>query len=208
WANLGSAFAAQFSWAQAIDALNTAIRLNPGESSLRWSLGTALAAADRHEEALLVLDEFERLAGRTSDSAAARGRYLVALLRFEGVEEAYREALKLAPDNVDAYRELGLFFDRTNRLDSLDQLIDEASAAGVPKERLARLHVVRTLREGRAEEAYTLLESVDPAEDPLGWHLLKAKIADRLGKSAEAFAAAEAMNSCVQSFDSWRKRGA
>jgi tetratricopeptide (TPR) repeat protein len=208
WANLGSAFAAQFSWAQAIDALNTAIRLNPGESSLRWSLGTALAAADRHEEALLVLDEFERLAGRTSDSAAARGRYLVALLRFEGVEEVYREALKLAPDNVDAYRELGLFFDRTNRLDSLDQLIDEASTAGVPKERLARLHVVRTLREGRAEEAYTLLETVDPAEDPLGWHLLKAKIADRLGKSAEAFAAAEAMNRCVPSFDSWRKRGA
>ncbi|HEX5259132.1 MAG TPA: sulfotransferase [Sphingomicrobium sp.] len=208
WANLGSALTAQLAWEQAIEAVHKAVQLNPTDSSLRWSLSSTLAAADRQEDALLVLDEFERLAGRTSNSALARGRCLLALLRLGEVEKEYRDALRLAPDNTDAYRQLGLFLERTNRLDLLDQLIDEASAAGVPKEELARLHVVRTLREGRAEEAYTLLESVDPAEDPIGWHLLKAKIADRLGKSAEAFAAAEAMNRIAPSFDSWRKRGA
>ena len=207
WANLGSAFAAQFSWQQSIDALRNAARLNPGDFSLRWSLGAALAAADRHEEALLALDEFEQLAGRTSDSALARGRCLLALLRLEDVEKAYREALRLAADNADAYRELGLFLERTNRLDSLDELIDEASAAGVPQDRLGHLYVVRTLREGRAEEAYSLLKSVDPAEDPLGWQRVKSKIADRLGKSAEAFAAADAMNRLAPDFDAWRKRG-
>jgi tetratricopeptide (TPR) repeat protein len=208
WANLGSAFTAQFSWPDAIQALNNAVQLNPREPSLRWSLGSALAESERHEEALAALDEFERLAGRTSESALARGRCLLALLRLEEVEEAYREALRLAPDSADAFRELGLFLERANRLDALSALLEQATAAGVPQEKLAQLYVVRTLREGRAEEAYSMLHAIDPDEDPLGWHRVNAKIAERLGKTAEAFAASQAMNRMVPAFELWQSRGA
>jgi tetratricopeptide (TPR) repeat protein len=207
-ANLGGAFTAQFRWEEAVQALGNAVKLNPSDPSLRWSLGAALAAGDRHEEALAALDDFEQLAGPTADSAVARGRCLLALLRLEEVEDAYREALRLAPGNIDALRELGLFLERANRLEALSELLDQASAVGVPKDRLAQLYVVRTLREGRTEEAYAMLVAIDPDEDPLGWHRVKAKVADRLGKSAEAFAASEAMNRFLPGFEMWRTRGA
>jgi len=208
WANLASALTARLLWGEAIGALNNAVRLNPGEASLRWSLSAALAAADRHEEALAALDAFEAMSGRTSESALARGRCLLALLRIAEVEESYRNALELDPGSAEAFRELGLFLERANRLDALSELLEQASAAGIPKERLAQLYVVRTLREGRADEAYTMLHALGPDEDPLGWQRMRAKIAERLGKADEAFAASEAMNRLVPGFDTWRERGA
>ena len=208
WANLGSAFAAQALWAEAIEALSKAIALNGGDSALRWSLGAALASADRNEEALSALDDFERLAGPTSDSALARGRCALSLMRFDEAEAAFREALRLAPADAEPFRELGLLLERANRLDELSKLLEEASAAGVTKDRLARLYVLRDLRERRPEDAYSLLHSFDPEDDRVGWERVRAKVADRLGKYDEAFAAADAMNRSVPSFDMWRRRGA
>jgi len=208
WANLGSALTARLLWGDAIEALTKAVRLHPNEASLHWSLGAALAAADRHEEALAALDAFEGLSGASSESALARGRCLLAVLRLDEVEKAYREALELDPGSVDAFRELGLFLERANQLEALSELLEQASAAGIAKERLAQLYVVRTLREGRAKEAYSMLHALGPDEDPLGWQRVRAKIAERLGKTDEAFAASEAMNRLVPAFEMWRERGA
>jgi tetratricopeptide (TPR) repeat protein len=208
WANLGSALTAESRWGEAIEALSNAVRLNPAESSLRWRLGAALAEADRHEEALALIDAFEQLAGRSGESALARGRCLLALMRFREAEEAYRNAIQLSPADPDPIRELGLLLERTNDLEALEQLVEQAAVAGIPDERLMHLHIVRAFRQGRAEEAYALLESAEPSDDPVGWQRVKRKIADRLGKSAEAFAAAEAANRLTPGFESWRARAA
>ncbi|MGE5562323.1 MAG: sulfotransferase [Bacillota bacterium] len=209
WANLGHVLAAECRWSEAIDALGNAARLNPSESALHWSLGAALAEADRHEEALVEVARFEELAGPTDNSSIARARCLLAVGRFEEAEQAYRAALKLAPDNPDVFRELGRLFERTNRLDLLSDLLGEAKAAGVPERDLIHLHVLHTFREGRFEEAHALLaDCPDPEDDPLGWERIKGKIADRLGRPDEAFAAAEAMNRLTPGFDAWRERAA
>ncbi len=208
WANLASALASQSRWREAIQGLNNAVRLNPSETSLRRTLAAALASAERHEEALGVLDEFDRLGGQTADSALARARCLLALMRFDDAEDAYRQSVRHAPDNGEAVRELGLLLERTSRLDSLVELLDQATAAGIADESLAHLHAVRAFRDGQAERAYSLIHSVDPADDPAGWHRTLAKIADRVGKSEEAFAAAEEVNRLTPDFDSWLSRGA
>jgi tetratricopeptide (TPR) repeat protein len=208
WANLGGGLIAQSRWTEAIEALRSAVSLNPTDASLRWSLSSALAATDRHEEALPQLDKFDELGGRTGASILARGRCLHALGCFEEAERAYREALKLSPNDPEVFRELGMLLERMNSLDMLVQLVADAAAAGVPEERLAHVHVLRAYREHRYEEAYALLETFNPDEDRPGWFRLKAKIADRLGKSAEAFAAADAMNRLTRDFDSWRAKGA
>ena len=151
-------------WGEAIEALNNAVRLNPSEASLRWSLAAALAAADRHEEALAAIDAFDRLGGQRQcpgpRSLPARAASL------EEVEDAYREG-RGCPGSVDAFRELGLFLERANRLDRLSELLEQASAAGIAEESLAQLYVVRTLREGRAERPM-IIHSLGPAEDPVG----------------------------------------
>jgi tetratricopeptide (TPR) repeat protein len=207
WANLGRALTAQSEWTRAVDALTTAIRLNPAEASLRWSHCGALASADRNDEALAELDAYERIAGRTAETVTVRARWLLASMQFEEAERTYREAIAVAPREPAAYRELGLLLERGSKLDLLTQLLDEAAAAGIARDPLQQLYAVQALRNGRADEADELLDLVDPADDSVGWYRLKSKIADRLGNFREAFTAAEAMNRHAPDYESWRRRG-
>ena len=207
WANLGRAYTSQSKWARAADALGTAVRLKSDEPSLRWSYSGALGAAERHDEALAQLDAYERLVGRSAESATARARWLLAMMQFDKAEQAYREAIALDPGTVTAYRELGMLLERTSKLDLFAQLLEDAEAAGIPRDSLHQLYAVQALRDGRADEADKLLELVDPSDDPLGWHRLKSKIADRRGNFAEAFVAAAAMNRAAPDYEAWRRRG-
>lgn len=207
WANLASALTAESRWAEAIEAISAALSLNPGEPALRWSMGAALASAGRFEEAIDELNKFDAASGQSTTSALARGRCHLALAEFDAAEAAYRNALTLSPENEEGFRELGLLLERTNKLDELVQLLDEATATGIARDRLAHLYVVRAFREGRAEEAYALAERVE-GEEPPGWERVKSKIADRVGRADEAYAAAEALNRQTPDFDSWRAKGA
>jgi tetratricopeptide (TPR) repeat protein len=208
WANLAAALVTSGRSAEAIDAFEKAVGLNPTEAALRWSLGAALLESGRPEQALGMLDDFEARVGRTGDSALARGRAALAALRIEEAEQAYRDAVNLAPQNADAVREFGLLLERTNRLGELTELLAEAIESGIPEQKLSHLYVMLAFRERRVEEAYDLLLRIDREEDPLGWNRVMAKLADRLGKASEAFAAAEAANRMTPQFDLWRERGA
>ena len=207
WANLAAALLGGGRSAEAIEAFESAVRLNPTEASLRWSLGAALLESGRPEEALAMVADFEAQAGRTAESALARGRCALAALRIEEAEQAYRDAVQLDPQNVDAVRELGLLLERTNKLGEVSELLAAATASGMAAEKLSQLYVTLAFRDGRMEDAYDLLTRGDHDEDPLGWNRLMAKVADRLGKTGEAFAAAEAANRMTPQFDSWRNRG-
>ena len=208
WANLAAALLGDGRSAEAIEAFENAVQLNPTEASLRWSIGAALLEFGRPEQALAMLDDFEAHAGRTADSALARGRAALAALRIEEAEQAYRDAVKLAPQNTDAVREFGLLLERTNRLGELTELLAAAIESGIPEQKLSHLSVMLALRDRRVEEAYDLLAHIDRDEDPLGWNRVMAKVADRLGKASEAFAAAEAANRMTPQFELWRERGA
>lgn len=207
WSNLANAVAAQQRWAEAVEALFNAVKLNSAEVQLRQTLAAALAALGRHEESLAAWTDVESVGGPTADSALGRARGLVALARFVEAEGAYREAIRLSPSRPAPYRELGLMLERTNQLDRLPPLLAEADVAGVPAAASGLLEAALALRDGRADEADTLLEAADPKEDPVRWHRLKAKIADRRGRAGEAFEAAEAMNRSTRDFNAWVERG-
>lgn len=134
------------------------------------------------------------------------GRSLVSQFRFAEGEAAYRRALAIAPV-LSVRRELGLLLERSNQLEELGRLLDEALADGVAKEQLADLWALRALRAGDVEEALRLSESIDIRLDPFRLNGLKARIADAANRPAEAFAAATAMNCSVENAGSWRARG-
>lgn len=136
------------------------------------------------------------------------GRSLFALKRFPEAEEACLKALEAAPRNVNALLTLGLILERTNQLDELDRLLDHALSQGVSKAQLSYLWAVREHRAGNLGASRDLLLKSDPADDPVRWHRLRAKIADKEGDSATAFDAMVSMNHATVDFDEWRRRGA
>ena len=167
WSNFGNARAAQGQWIAAADALSEALRLNPSEPAIRGNCVAALLQAGRQRQGVLEFDE---------------------------AEAAFRRAYELEPGNASVVHHLGVALERTNRLDALAALLEEALAAGIEPERLSYLRAVLARREGRLEEARALLLAGDPQEGPVRWHALRAKIADSLGNEAEAFEAATEMN--------------
>lgn len=165
--NLANALKAQQRWAEAAEALVAASRLNPAESAIRDdAVATCIRAGIQHQD----------------------------LLRFDEAAEVFRRAYELTPSNPAIIRHLGAALERTNRLEDLAALLDEALGQGVPEQQLGYLRAVLARRRGQLEDARDLLMQADPADDPVAWNALKSKIEDSLGNSHSAFDAATAMN--------------
>lgn len=165
--NLGNALGILNRWPEAAEALAEAARLNPADPSIRADAVSALVRA---------------------------GLVHHGLARFDESERALRRAYTLEPANRAVVRHLGAALERTNRLDGLAKLLDEAVAAGIAGDELAYLFALLAWRQGRAGEARERLMQADPNEDPVAWNALLAKIADRLEDSGLAFESAAAMN--------------
>ncbi len=106
------------------------------------------------------------------------------------------------------FHELGLIYERTNQLDQLPALLAQAAEHKVPEDSLAFLKAILALRDGQLEESSRLLDLAVRDHDPVRWWRLKARLADRQGNPAEAFAAMTEMNRVTREFDAWREKGA
>jgi tetratricopeptide (TPR) repeat protein len=135
-------------------------------------------------------------------------RSLFALKRFNEAESACLKALATSPQDLTGILTLGLIYERTNRLAELDDLLDSALRRDIGKTQLAYLWALREQRAGNLEAAREFLFKSDSSDDPVRWHRLRIKIADRQGDSAAAFDSMIAMNRATADFDAWRARGA
>jgi len=194
WANLGNSHAARHEWKEAADALSKAAALNPGEATIHSNSGAALLHANRPEEAIAAFETARRLGDKSFAVELALGRSYVAQNRFAEAEQALQRAHALEPANRDAIFHYGVVLERNNKTEELAALLDQALADGVAKKSLNYLWAVLARRRGKLDEAHALLQSEAEADDPVAWNQLRAKVADALGRSAEAFAAASAMN--------------
>ena len=167
WSAFGNALASQNNWTGAAEALAEAHELNPAELAVRSNFIAALVQAGRQREAQLDFDE---------------------------AESAFRRAYKLEPADASVVYHLGIALERTNRLDQLKSLLEEAAAAGIPADKTNYLRAALARRDGRLEEARDLLAEADPDIEPVRFHALRAKIFDALGDHRLAFDAATEMN--------------
>jgi tetratricopeptide (TPR) repeat protein len=209
--NAGSALALANRLAEAIEHFATIVETKPQDVESRLLLASALESALRHEEAATEFEAAKALGGTNVAIELGLARGYLSRLRFSDAEGAFRRALELEPTNLACIRKLGLVLERTNQLDELYKLLDDTIAAGIDQDELTYLRAVLARREGRLEEAHALLLKSDPAEDPIAWHALRAKIADGLGMTYEAFEAAAAMNRTAREntarvfdFDDWQ----
>ena len=238
WSNYGEALAGLERWNEAAAAFRRAWTLNPHElpqqmnfavaltkagyheeaadqlrqmldsdagdaASVRLTLARLLADLGKHEEAMSQLDRAAEIA--VGEGASGQGD--AGLLRI-ALPQRTSKATPLAASDLGAVRELALLLERTNRMDALRNLLDEAVEAGISREQLGYPAAAIALRSGEATEARRLLELETAASDPVRWHRLMAKILDALGDTTGAFEAAATMNRSVQDFADWVGKGA
>ncbi len=139
---------------------------------------------------------------------AGLGRNLFKLERVVDSEQAYRQALAIAPTEVVLISELGLVYERTSQHDRLTELLDSSLRLGIAREQLAELWAIDEFRAGRIDQARELLDRSDPGPDPARWHRLSAQLADAADDPGEAFEAATRMNRATPEFEEWRSRSA
>jgi Flp pilus assembly protein TadD len=229
WANYGNALAAVERWPQAEAAFRRAAEMEPRDPSVRRSLAIALARRGREDLAADELLKWIDGAGEDPENRILLARLLADLGRDEEATEQLDKVVERATGHrfdpsgegllaaatssdgevrVSLVLELGRLLERTNRIDSLRTLLDDAEQAGVKREQLAYPAAAVALRDGDPEAAKRLLESDRPHSDPLRAHWLMARIADALGEPATAFAEAEAMHRSATDAEQWLARGA
>jgi tetratricopeptide (TPR) repeat protein len=229
WANLADALARQDRWGDAASALLNSTKLNPDERSLRYRYAGALARAGSLEESAEQLrrvleggaDDFEiRLALARID--ADLGRHEEALNEIEVGARLFGVSIEkdlirvLLPktnksssprkSEIGSVRELALLLERTNRMDAMRNLLEDAYKLGILPEELGYPSALVALRGGDAERARELLLADDPGIDPVRWHALMARIAEASGDAGLAFSEAEAMHAAVRDQSDWIAR--
>lgn len=184
---------------EALEAFKTAVAINPGSVRDRLSYARLLIDLGRPRDAMVEIQEGSRLAlarvfpdeqGTTGETASAEG------------------PISISPDRVADVRDLALLLDRLNQVDDLRRLLAAVERAGIQRETLGSLWASVALREGRFEDAKRLLLQEPARYDDAHWDRLMTKVADALGQSDEAFAAAGAMNRATPGYDEWRRRAA
>lgn len=187
---------------EAADRLKAMLDAGPDDAGIRLTLARLLADLGRHEDSMAQLDQAAHVAvGDQTSGQDNSGLIRIALTnRPESSERPSAAELR-------SLRELALLLERTNRMDALRNLLNEAEAFGIPRDELGYPAAAIALRDGDGAEAKRLLSLESPETDPVRWHRLLAKILDELGESEDAFAAAETMNRLVSDFDGWVRRG-
>jgi tetratricopeptide (TPR) repeat protein len=218
WNNLGNVRRALGDGDGALGALRQAAAIRPDMLPIQANLGFALAEAGHPEEALEALGRalplgalvavrllrqlgrldqaLELLAGAGSGAEAQleRARTLTGLHRLDEAEQAYRGALRSRPGSAEAWLELGIVLERAGRADELPQLLAASERAGVASDDVAYLHALLLQREGRIEEALAWARRAPAGLEPVRTQRLVARLADKAGDAAAAFAAAAEAN--------------
>ena len=190
---------------QAAEQLGAAVRLQPSRLQTRLALAQLLSRLKRPADALAVLQDVPAEQANRTELLIERARVLVALTDFNEAEELYRRILQQSPHERRAVRELGLLLERTGRIELLRELLRSRPIAD--SDELGCLRAAVALHDRSPEDALEHLLSEDPFDEPERWHRIRAKIADRLGDSEQAFASATAMNRAAAGFGEWRERG-
>jgi tetratricopeptide (TPR) repeat protein len=179
---------------EALAACREAARLAPADAAAALMLGQLLREAGEEQEALREIDRAARLAPGEAAVRVELARLRWSLRDEPGAEAAYRDAIRLRPDDALAWLELGILFERSNRLDALPALLEDAAGAGVPAAELGYLRALVLRREGKLEEALDAARAAPAEREPERRAVLIARLADSLDRADEAFEAFADMN--------------
>ncbi|MFM5916500.1 MAG: sulfotransferase [Novosphingobium sp.] len=188
WNNLGNCCAEAGDIPAAIDAFENAINTAPGPGmpELFLNLCRALAAPEYRERRMRTAEEASRRFPNDQAAAIELALAQAATGQMDLAEAGLRAAAANEEGFGEARLELGLLLENANRLDELDAHIAECEALG-PRDELLFLKAWSLRRRDRFDEAALIAQRIPDTINPIRTEQLRAEIADRLGKSDEAF---------------------
>lgn len=195
WNNLGNALAVLGDRAGAIDAFENAINRvpSPGLPELFLNLSQTLSAVTDRDKRLHTAEEAAR---RFPGHQAVRielGLAQAAADHRDLAEQTLRQAAAAEDHFGEARLELGLLLENDNRLDELDSHIADCEALD-PRPELAFLKAWSHRRRNRFEEADIEARRIPDTINPIRTAQVRAEVAERLGRSDEAFEQFTLMN--------------
>lgn len=194
WNNLGNARSEAGDGEGAIAALKRAIALRGDTVSIHVNLAKTLAKAERYEEQREVLRVAARIAPSDAEVLSELGLAEASTGDLAAAERAFRAAIAVDPQRLDAHLELGLLLENLNRIDDFAALVAEAEERSLPAAELDFLKAWLLRRQHRFAEALPLAERAADTINPVRRHQLIAELRDRTGDPDGAFAAYRAMN--------------
>lgn len=130
--NLGLAFAGKNEPALAEAAYRKAIQMGGTSAEERdqpyLNLAELLSHTDRQGEALSLVDEAERMSGKSERAEELRGQILLAQSRLKDAETAFRSAISMKPDDGALHFLLGRVLKREGQSDAAEREFAESKA--------------------------------------------------------------------------------
>jgi Flp pilus assembly protein TadD len=171
----------------------------PGDGAVLFEYGQALIRAGRAADALPVLGTSARLRRTDPRVLVAIGLAYTHLAQFDRAEQAYRMALRIDSAFDEAFLNLGILYEQSNRVPEIDGLLVQAKRAGTDIGNLAYLSALSLRRAGKFAEALDAVRAATDATDLALRSQLTGQLLDRLGDPAGAFAAFTVMNDATAS---------
>jgi tetratricopeptide (TPR) repeat protein len=195
WGNFGACLLKSGNAKASVDALTKSLKLRRDQQRVREAWVEAHIEAGTGEEAL----QIARHARATLRSEDPLVRVTIARLedmlgRPEQALAALEDALALAPDHVPALVAIARLHERQNRLAEFGDAVASLESVAEPVAELPLLKAQLAFRGGNLEQALDLALAIPQSFEPGARAELIGKIHDRLGNSAEAFAAFGEMN--------------
>ncbi len=191
WQGLGLTLLACGDAGTAAEALRRAVALRPTLLAAQLNLGRALLQLGQGRPALAALTAAAALDPDSVEIAFDTALAQVAARDHVAAEAGFRAVLARAPGHSGAVAGLAMTLERSNQLDTLEALLDEPANIEAPALCLARARLLK--RRGHLPEALVAALADPNRDDPRRYREI-GDIADRLGDSADAFAAFERMN--------------
>lgn len=201
WNNLGNSLVALRRFDEAVQAFERAVQIAPTEAGPHVNGAKALTEARRDDHRLSWTRRAASLLPTNYDAAVQHG--LAEATKkdpFRAVEVLAR-AVDLDPTRSDAYVELGLLYENLNRIDDLERLVARAHHHGVASSHVALIAAWLHRRQGRLEEAAAQAALIGDDIAPMRRHHIRADIAERLGRTEQAFLEFTLMNEAAVALD-------
>lgn len=113
--NLGTDYAEQGRYTEAVAALKQAIRIKPDLAEAHYNLGMTYEDLNRCQEAIDAYKEAIRIKPDMSVAYNNLGVVYDKLCRHQEALDAYKQAIRVKPDNVEACRNLGTSYGQLGR---------------------------------------------------------------------------------------------
>jgi tetratricopeptide (TPR) repeat protein len=202
WGQLGASLLALGDAEGAIRALGRSLAVRADQPLIRARIAEAQAAAGLADEGLRAARAQARSLPYDPMVRVTIARLEDLLGRPEAAQSALDHALVLDPNCRPALFAMADLYERDNRLDALEAVIDRIEATGLPRGETALLRARLLYRRGALRPALALAMLAPETLGGGGKALLVGQINDRLGRHEAAFAAFAEMNhACAAQVD-------